>query len=491
MQGGTKNNHRATTKVTTMVSMVVALLVVSFVVIDPSEALSTNNNNNNKSCHSIRTTSADNTTKKRRIPQPMKDDDSSSIITNNVGGIGYNRRALLEKTGKTIAIASVGSVSPFVRSFTPFSYAAASSSSSSSSSKKKDDDFEVVIQQQTLLAGLSSAPIRTVIITGANSGVGLAGAKLLTAAGHRVILACRTKAKAEIAVQKCMEYAATSSSTDKFFSYRREGGSATAAECNLASLASIQAFANSMLLGEGNNNIDTLVLNAGLAHGQGEIEKVFRTVEGFEETVGVNHLGHFYLAHLLQPKLAKAKVNGGSNGRLVSTASPVHDPTSGGGDVGAPATLGSLVGMRNDGTQFTMVDGSPYDPDKAYKDSKLCNMLFMAEASRRYADSVTVNAFSPGLIADPNGFFRNQNKGFATVFNTITKVVGVAESNEFGGSALAYLAVDPAVAGKTGGWYDSAPPGKHQLAKHLPSTEAQNLEEQKLLWDLSSKLVGI
>jgi len=461
--------------------MVVALLVVSCVVIDPSEALSINNNNN-KSCHSIRTTSTVSTTKKKRIPQPMKDDDSSSTITNNLGGIGYNRRALLEKTGKTIAIASVGSVSPFVRSFTPFSYAA---------SKKKDGDFEVVIQQQTLLAGLSSAPVRTVIITGANSGVGLAGAKLLTAAGHRVILACRTKAKAEIAVQKCMEYAVTSSSTDKFFSYRRECGSAIAAECNLASLASIQAFANSMLVGEGNNNIDTLVLNAGLAHGQGETEKVFRTVEGFEETVGVNHLGHFYLAHLLQPKLAKAKVNGGSNGRLVSTASPVHDPTSGGGDVGAPATLGSLAGMRNDGTQFTMVDGSPYDPDKAYKDSKLCNMLFMAEASRRYADSVTVNAFSPGLIADPNGFFRNQNKGFATVFNAITKVARVAESNEFGGSALAYLAVDPALVGKTGGWYDSAPPGKHQLAKHLPSTEAQNLEEQKLLWDLSSKLVGI
>lgn len=58
--------------------------------------------------------------------------------------------------------------------------------------------------------------------------------------------------------------------------------------------------------------------------------------------------------------------------------------------------------------------GGPYDADKAYKDSKLCNMLFMAEASRRLAPrGVSVNAFSPGLIADPNGFFRNQvNAGY-------------------------------------------------------------------------------
>jgi len=147
--------------------------------------------------------------------------------------------------------------------------------------------------------------------------------------------------------------------------------------------------------------------------------------------------------------------------------------------------------MINDGSKFTMVDGGPYDPDKAYKDSKLCNMLFMSEASRRYNGKITANAFSPGLIADPNGFFRNQNRIFATVFNSITKVAGVAESSEFGGSGLAYMAVDDTMTGITGGWYDSAPVGKHQLARHAPSVEAQNIEEQKLLWTLSAKLVGV
>ena len=65
------------------------------------------------------------------------------------------------------------------------------------------------------------------------------------------------------------------------------------------------------------------------------------------------------------------------------TASPVHDPLSGGGKVGSTATLGDLSGLKS--ATFDMVDGGPFDADKAYKDSKLCNLLFTAEASRRLA----------------------------------------------------------------------------------------------------------
>ena len=117
-------------------------------------------------------------------------------------------------------------------------------------------------------------------------------------------------------------------------------------------------------------------------------------------------------------------------------------------------------------------------------------MLFMAEAARRWGGGgLTANAFSPGLIADPKGFFRNQNPKFAAVFNSISRAAGVAETNDFAGSALAYLAVDPAMEGKTGGWYDALPLGKHSLAKHAPSVEAQDVAKQKKLWELSEKLV--
>ena len=56
-------------------------------------------------------------------------------------------------------------------------------------------------------------------------------------------------------------------------------------------------------------------------------------------------------------------------------------------------------------------------------------------------------------------------------------------------AALAYMAVDSSLEGATGGWYDTLPVGKHQLAKHLPSKEAQDVREQARLWEVSEKLV--
>ena len=348
-------------------------------------------------------------------------------------------------------------------------------------------EFEVLVQQSALLGGLAGAPVRDVIITGANSGVGLAGAKLLTAAGHRVTLACRTQAKADAAAAACNEFAASASGIGPagaadFYTARRAGGTARGATCNLADLASVRSFAKEMA----DQKVDTLVLNAGLSLNVGDKEAQ-RTADGFELTVGTNHLGHFKLAQLMRPVLAK-----GSKPRLLVTASGVHDPATEGGKQGGPekwASVGDLSGLAG-GARFDMVDGGKYDPDKAYKDSKLCNMLFVAEAARRYGGQTTVNAFSPGLIADPKGFFRNQSPLFAKAFYAITQKAGVGETNDFAGSALAYLAVDPAMDGKTGGWYDALPLGKHSLAKHAPSIEAQDVQKQKKLWDLSEALVA-
>jgi len=241
--------------------------------------------------------------------------------------------------------------------------------------------------------------------------------------------------------------------------------------------------------------VDSLVLNAGLAMNTADKEAK-RTAQGFELTVGTNHLGHFLLANLLEPDLKAAKSPGS---RLVVTASPVHDPMSGGGNVGSKASLTSSKGMKGledaiakgDGC-FDMVDGGAYDPDKAYKDSKLCNLLFTSEASRRFArDGVTVNAFSPGLIPSPDGFFRYQNQGFAKTFQKISGFAGVSETSEFGGAALAFMAASPDLPVSTNGWYDTYPPGKHQLAIHDPSAEAMDSAEQATLWDLSAKLTGV
>ena len=76
-------------------------------------------------------------------------------------------------------------------------------------------------------------------------------------------------------------------------------------------------------------------------------------------------MGHFYLNHLLLPKVNR------ENGRIVVTASSVHDPESPGGKQGKTATLGDLTGFERDGKDFEMIDGGSYDGDKAYKDSKV------------------------------------------------------------------------------------------------------------------------
>ena len=99
--------------------------------------------------------------------------------------------------------------------------------------------------------------------------------------------------------------------------------------------------------------LDTLVLNAGLSLNVGDKDEQI-TKDGFELTVGTNHLGHFALARQLLPSLSKAAAP-----RLLVTASGVHDPTSGGGKQGGPekwASLGDLAGLAG-GPRFTMVDG--------------------------------------------------------------------------------------------------------------------------------------
>lgn len=131
--------------------------------------------------------------------------------------------------------------------------------------------IEKTIAQATLTAALATAPVRDIVITGSNSGVGLAGAKLLTAAGHRVVCACRTQAKADAAAAECLAYAQARGT--------RVGGEARGAECDLASLASVRAFATSL----NGAKLDSLVLNAGVARGTAETEPR-RTSDGFEET---------------------------------------------------------------------------------------------------------------------------------------------------------------------------------------------------------------
>jgi protochlorophyllide reductase len=164
------------------------------------------------------------------------------------------------------------------------------------------------------------------------------------------------------------------------------------------------------------------------------------TSDGFEATVGTNHIGHFLLIQSLISELEKSK-----DGRVVIVGSGVHNPEEGGGNVGSKATLGDLSGF-SDGfrSPVSMVDGGAYDADKAYKDSKLCNVITALELSRRLkSKKFKTSSFvmNPGLIPT-TGLFRSLNPIFVTVFAFLTRYIfRVAATEEEGGGRLAYMVI--------------------------------------------------
>eukprot|EP00242_Pyramimonas_sp_CCMP2087_P018319 CAMPEP_0198200750 /NCGR_PEP_ID=MMETSP1445-20131203/3701_1 /TAXON_ID=36898 /ORGANISM="Pyramimonas sp., Strain CCMP2087" /LENGTH=431 /DNA_ID=CAMNT_0043870895 /DNA_START=74 /DNA_END=1369 /DNA_ORIENTATION=+ len=325
---------------------------------------------------------------------------------------------------------------------------------------------------------LTSSP-KNIIITGSNSGIGLSGALRLAAEGNNVFLACRTLAKAQSAKAEIETELAKQGRT----------GQITPLECDMASLASVRQFAADWKAS--GVPIDVLVCNAGVQF-SGE-KSPRRTADGFELTVGTNHLGHFLLTNLLLENLERTP-----GARVVITASEVHDPASSGGQVGSPAGLGDLSGFATKGALFDMVNGSEFDSDKAYKDSKLCNVLFAEELQRRLTakgSAVTVNAFGPGLITRTN-FFRYQNPIFVKLFDFATnEIFHVAETVEGGGKCLAFMATDRSLDGKGGLYYnnniDFSVKGNHAFIEFDPSEEARNPSEATALWTASAALVGL
>lgn len=316
---------------------------------------------------------------------------------------------------------------------------------------------------------------KTIVITGCNSGIGFNAALRMANRGHKIIMACRTLKKAEEAAQRI------SVESDVTI---------IPAECDLTSLNSIQAFSDKIQ----NEEIDVLCLNAGISRNV-KSKDVLRTKEGYELTVGTNHFGHFYLTQKLLPKINS------KDGRIVVTASGVHDPDSPGGAQGKTATLGDLSGLEN-GPYFEMIDGGSFDADKAYKDSKLCNVFFTREMQRRLDginSNMKVNCFSPGLIVG-TGLFRDQNQVFTKIFDVAaTNILRVGETTEWGGGALEYMALDKEVGLKGGLYYNSRPGSSKfgddaygkQFEVYDVSNEAKDNNKAKRLWQLSEKLTGI
>ena len=314
----------------------------------------------------------------------------------------------------------------------------------------------------------------TVVVTGASSGVGLYAAKALCDRGWHVVMACRNLSKTEkVAAEVGMP-------KDKY----------SIIHLDLASFDSVRKFVEDFRAT--GRSLDTLVCNAAVYL---PLEKEpQRSAEGYELSVATNHLGHFLLCNLMLEDLKKSPA---PEKRLVILGTVTANPKEIGGKIPIPAPpdLGDLQGMEAGFQEpVAMIDGKKFKPGKAYKDSKLCNMLTMRELHDRYHEStgITFNALYPGCVAE-TGLFRNHYSLFQTIFPWFQKkITGGFVTEELAGERVAKVVADPKFnqSGVYYSWGNRQQEDRTAFVQEI-SDEAMDDNKGKRLWELSEKLVGI
>ncbi|MCL7030556.1 hypothetical protein MKW94_020237 [Papaver nudicaule] len=310
-----------------------------------------------------------------------------------------------------------------------------------------------------------------VVITGASSGLGLATAKALAETGKwHVIMACRNFLKAERAAKSA------GMSKENY----------TIMHLDLSSLDSVRQFVDSFR--QSGRPLDVLVNNAAVYQPTAR-EPAF-TAEGFELSVGTNHLGHFLLSRLLMDDLNKSDY---PSKRLIIVGSITGNTNTLAGNVPPKANLGDLRGLAgglNGLNSSAMIDGGNFDGAKAYKDSKICNMLTMQEFHRRYHEEtgITFASLYPGCIAT-TGLFREHIPLFRTLFPPFQKYITKGfVSEEESGKRLAQVVSDPSLtkSGVYWSWNKDSASFENQL-----SQEASDVDKARKVWEVSEKLVGL
>lgn len=247
---------------------------------------------------------------------------------------------------------------------------------------------------------------KTAIVTGANSGMGLATTIELARQGYHVIMACRSEKRGQQALEEAL----------------RQSGS-TAIElmlCDLGSQESIRHFAQSFR--ERYDTLDVLVNNAGVV-----MLKRQETSDGFEQGIGINHLGHFLLTLLLIEPLKTAE-----QGRIVNVSSGAYKA--------------GKIHFEDPHLRKS------YNPIKSYAQSKLANVLFTRVLARKLADTrITVNCLHPGAVGTSIGVDRNT--GFGTRIMALVGKLPFFLSPEEGAQTAIYLATSPVVAGVSGRYF--------------------------------------
>ena len=313
-----------------------------------------------------------------------------------------------------------------------------------------------------------------VLITGASSGVGLFATKALVERGWHVVMACRDTDKARRA-QAALAI---------------PDGSVTHRQVDLGDLDSVRQLA-ATLQAEG-QPLDALVINAAVY--KPRLKQPERSPQGYELSMATNHLGHFLLIQLLFSSLQRSQH---PSRRLVILGTVTANSKELGGKIPipAPADLGDLSGFAAGFREpIAMADGKRFKPGKAYKDSKLCNMITTQELHRRLHAStgIVFTSLYPGCVAD-TPLFRNTPRAFQVIFPWFQKnLTGGYVSQALAGERVADVVADPdfAVSGVHWSWGNRQTKGGKQFSQEL-SDKASNPETARKVWELSCQLVDV
>ncbi|CAN0061646.1 unnamed protein product [Ascophyllum nodosum] len=251
----------------------------------------------------------------------------------------------------------------------------------------------------------------------------------------------------------------------------------TIMDLDLASLNSVRNFVGAVKAAE--VKPDALVCNAAVWYPKDKEPR--KTADGFEEAVGVNHLGHFLLVNLLLDDLKQS--------RVIFIGTETHNPGSIAGKIPPQAHLGDLEGLAKN---EAMIDGVKFEPTKAYKDSKVCNVLMMREMNKRFAqEGMVVSALFPGCIAE-SPLFREKRGWFRTLFPLFQKyVTRQFVSTEEAGRRVAEVASSDKFVTSGAYWRWNGQDAEATARENVVSDEAMDEARCEKLWKISSELVGI
>lgn len=312
----------------------------------------------------------------------------------------------------------------------------------------------------------------TAIITGASSGVGLYAAKALANRGWHVVMACRDLAKAKQAAEM------VGMPKDSY----------SILHIDLGSLDSVRKFVQDFrAIGK---SLNALVCNAAIY--MPLLKEPLRSPEGYELSMATNHLGHFLLANLMLEDLRRSY---SADRRLVILGTVTHNPDEVGGKVYPRPDLGNFEGFEAGFKEpISMVDGKKFEPVKAYKDSKVCNVLTMRELHQRYhqATGIIFSSLYPGCVAD-TPLFRNHYPLFQKLFPLFQKYITKGYvSQELAGERIAAVVADPDFkeSGNYWSWGNRQKEGRQAFAQRV-SPQARDDAKAGRMWETSAKLVGV